>query len=261
MVLRGLRKLEALVQRRLYGIRSKNCPICKDTITAPYFRHEGMGYHLSCILSWINISHKFTDPITAKPYSDSELKRLDTIAREYEVDSCVYELKYDIHRIAEDDDIREHEERAEILSTLVDRDMLTLIELPGDTQIYGLVRNHFLRLFQQLTYTDVAEARCKISELIESNLGTVEHINRLLFEVFESIDDWDSELEIYDSEDELPDLVEMGVVPSSMSPVLNMLFNSLFVNHPHGSNSITIQIPDPSSPAAVEIVRLPSVLP
>ena len=268
VVLRGLRRLEYLVQKKMYGILSENCPICKEHIIPPFFGHRGVGYHLECILSWINVSHKFTDPITGREYTDKELHRIDTVAREYKVDSNVHELKYDVHRIAEDEDIREHEERAEILCELLDRDMMTLTEIPADGMVYGMIRSHFLRLFQQLTYTDMETARTKVSEFIESNLGSREHINRLLFEVFESIDEWDAEWEAYDSDDPehepMPSLEAVvggpSLIPSHMSPILNMIFNDLFQNNiPAHGGSITIQVPDSPLQGALEIVRLPSV--
>ena len=204
VALRGLRQLEHLALKKLYGIRSDNCPICKEHIRPPYFNHNSIGYHLGCIMQWITISHKFMDPITGKDYSDDDLRRIDTIADEYGIKSDLFCLKYDANRIADDLDAKEQEEQVLMLLYLIDRDVDALRQIPAYDAVCAVLRTHLTRVFRQLSYIDADAARDKISELIEANISSRKEIVELLVRLFDSIEQWstESDYEWTDSDDE-----------------------------------------------------------
>ena len=234
VVLRGVRKLQLLVQRRMYGIQSKMCCICKDPLHLPIFKHEAIGYHIRCILDWINISHKFTDPLTNKSYTDKELARIDRISAQYGIESDVLDLKHDVNRIAEDQDQREHEERLDILLDFLDSDIEAYLTYPSFS--YGMGRNilcsHIKQTFRELTHLDLDSAQAKINALIDEHVNENENLNRLLFEIFELINEWATE------DVEMESTSSFG---THVIPVLNMIFSRI---PPIDAQTITINLPN-----------------
>ena len=103
VVLRGLRCLEQrLIERvteKMNGVKNQQCSICQNPLWcrytsesfAPLFKHSYtennstfvIMYHIPCIIQWLWISHSFTDPVTRKEYSTSEIQYIDRIADIY----------------------------------------------------------------------------------------------------------------------------------------------------------------------------------
>jgi hypothetical protein len=239
VVLRGVRRLERLVQSKMYGIHSKICCICKDKLHLPVFKHEAVGYHIRCILGWINVAHKFTDPITGQDYTDKELIRIDRTCRQYGIDSDVYELRHDVTRIAEDQDQREHEERMDILVDMLDRDIDAYLTMPTFPHVMArtVIAAHVMRTFRELAHLDTAFAMEKINDLIAMHVENTdaEDLNKLLFQIFDRIAEWSEE----DEEDVADPLM------SHIVPVLNMLFSTIPPSLE--SQTITINLPQSSS--------------
>ena len=256
VILRGVRKLEYIVRKKMYGVQSKTCCICKDKLVLPIFRHEAIGYHLRCILNWINIGHKFTDPITGKEYTDAELEMIDTLCMQNRLDSDVFELKHDVNRVAEDQDMKDHEERLEIVIDMIERDLDAYKSMTSNDRTPGLgacmVADHFKRSFRELAHLDVDIAHEQASSLIKKHVSIeCERLNVLLFEVFENIEEWADE--DIDVDDMLDELIPGGIIP--ITPILNMLFNSTSL--PSAGGTITISLPSLPSHGISESAPVP----
>lgn len=182
VVLRGIKALEYIVLKKLYGVRCKTCSICKERLRPPIFRHNKIGYHLKCIVNWLTIAHKFSDPITFEKYTDTELKTIDKTCELYSVtQSNVFDLKYDITRIYEDQEMIEHEERIEILSDIIDSDFETYRVL---SQFPGIIP-HFIAIHFQRTVFELAQLDSNIArEQIIALLSTVEEVYQHRLKLF-----------------------------------------------------------------------------
>ena len=127
ILLRGLHKLEHIVANKLYCLSSPTCSICKENLIAPVFRHSSgtgsdkrtIGYHVLCIQQWMLVSHKFSDPITRKAYTDKELQKLDSLGHAYDLPSDLLALRWDEDRVVEDRALRDLNEQIEVVENIV----------------------------------------------------------------------------------------------------------------------------------------------
>jgi len=216
VLLRGIQRIEYLCGKRQYNLTNTSCPICKEKLIQPIFRHmikgdpRHLGYHVSCIDQWIRTSLTFVDPITKEIYTESEIARLSLNCAFYgigDVEFSLIDMKRDEANLAIDR-IERHEiqERMELLCDSIRQsvDRITNAHALGRraTGVRGYFR-HLARL-----NVDVAQELA--GELIQENVdSSFEGLLMLLFEITSHIEDWSNEEEVdIDDEDFELDLHE-----------------------------------------------------